>query len=244
MQEIQDIKEVLQILDAQKIEEMVQKQQLAALKDELSRLEGADIAEIFHALPKELYAKVYRILPKELAAQAFAEMDADLQESLIGIFTDRELQSVLAELYLDDTVDMMEEMPASVVKRILSNSTPENRHTINELLRYDSDSAGGLMTTEYMRLNGEMTVEQAFATIRRLAYDKESVYNCYVTDGNRHLIGVVDVKTLLLTPYSKTIAECMNEDVIYFFTDTEKSEVGRAFQKYYFMAFPVVYKEK
>ena len=223
---------------------LVEAKQMAALRGQLEVLEGADIAEIFAELPEEALAPVYRILPKTLAAEAFAEMESDLQEQLILCFTDRELQAVLAELYLDDTVDLIEEMPAGIVKRILSNSSPDNRRTINELLRYHPESAGGIMTTEYMRLTEEMTVEDAFAAIRRQAYDKESVYTCYVTDKSHHLIGVVDVKTLLLTSPDTKIADCMNPDVVYLLTDTDREEVGRAFEKYNFIAIPVTDSEK
>lgn len=232
-----------EIFDAEVIEEMLKNQQKSALREKLTRMEGPDIAELMVELSPELLVIVYRLLPKELAAEAFAEMDTDMQEQLITSFTDTELQNVLSELYLDDTVDMIEEMPANVVKRILSNSTAENRRSINELLRYDPDSAGGLMTTEYMVLKEHMTVEQAFAVIRRLAYDKESVYTCYVTDASRHLIGVVDVKTLLLASLDTTISDCMNPDVIFVHTHTDNEEVARQFEKYNFIAMPVVDKE-
>ena len=231
-------------LDIEAIEAMLQSQDKPALRQALLRLEGVDIAELLSQVEKDHLVLLYRLLPKELAAEAFAEMDADLQEQLILSFTDSELQSVLQELYLDDTVDMIEEMPAVVVKRILKNSTPENRRMINELLRYDPDSAGGIMTTEYMVLKSEMTVEQAFAVIRRLAYDKESVYTCYVTDASRHLIGVVDVKTLLLNKYETKIADCLNPDVIFAYTETPAEEVARQIEKYNFIALPVVDKEQ
>ena len=176
--------------------------------------------------------------------KAFAEMDTDLQEHLIASFTDSELQNVLGELYLDDTVDIIEEMPAVVVKRILKNSTPDNRRMINDLLRYDPDSAGGLMTTEYMLLKAEMTVGEAYQVIRKNAYDKESVYTCYVTDASRHLIGVVDIKTLLLASLDTKIKDCMNPDVVFVYTSDESGEVARQFEKYNFIAIPVVDKEQ
>lgn len=231
-------------LDVATIEEMLARQEKATLREQLMRLEGADIAELAAQLPKELLVIVYRILPKELAAEAFAEMDTDLQESLIASFTDSELQSVLAELYYDDTVDIIEEMPASVVKRILRNATPDDRRMINELLRYDPDSAGGLMTTEYMLLKAEMTVGEAYQVIRKNAYDKESVYTCYVTDASRHLIGVVDIKTLLLASLDTKIKDCMNPDVVFVYTTDESGEVARQFEKYNFIAIPVVDKEE
>ena len=232
------------MIDIGTVEEMLARQEKTALREILVRLEGADIAELLSEAEKDALVLLYRMLPKELAAEAFAEMDADMQEHLIASFTDSELQYVLSELYLDDTVDMIEEMPAGVVKRILKNSTSDNRRMINELLRYDPDSAGGLMTTEYMVLKAEMTVEQSFAVIRKNAYDKESVYTCYVTDASRHLIGVVDVKTLLLSSYETKIADCMNPDVIFVSTDAASEEVARQFEKYNFIAIPVVDREQ
>lgn len=231
-------------LTIEAVSELLADRKIGDLRAALSRMEGADIAELFEKFPEEMLATVYRILPKELAADAFAEMSPDLQEKLIVSFTDRELHDVLQELYLDDTVDMIEEMPASVARRILALSTPENRREINELLKYDPDSAGGIMTTEYVRLHGGMTVEQAFETIRRDAYDKESVYTCYVTDNNRHLIGVVDVKTLLLSPSDALISSVMNPDVIFATTSADREDVAHMFEKYDFIAIPVTDAEQ
>jgi len=231
-------------LTQEQVLQMLADRKIAALREELSRLEGADVAELLQELPEEALARVYRILPKETAAEAFAEMSSDTQEQLIRSFTDRELHDVLQEMYVDDTVDMIEEMPASVARRILAQSTPENRRDINELLKYASDSAGGTMTTEYMRLRADMTVEQAFAVIRRDAYDKESVYTCYVTDDNRHLIGVIDVKTLLLSDKDARIADLMEPDVIYVTTSADREEVAHLFEKYNFIAIPVTDAEK
>jgi len=186
---------------------------------------------------------VYRILPKELAAETFVELDAEIQEYLISSFSDRELHEVLKELYLDDTVDIIEEMPASVVRRIINTSTPENRMIINQLLQYPEDSAGSIMTTEYVRLKKGMTVQDAFARIRATAVDKETIYNCYVTDENRVLLGVITVKDLLLNPYEAQIGDIMDDAVIYATTDEDKESVADKFQKYDLTALPVTDRE-
>ena len=233
-----------EILGAEKAKEMLDARMNVPLKEELSRLEGADIAALMAELDDKDLLKIYRLLKKEQAAEAFAEMTADLQEKLICGFTDKELRNVLDEMYLDDTVDLIDEMPASVANRILANSSPEDRKQINELLKYSSDSAGGLMTTEYVLLKSGMTVKEAFERIRRDAYDKESVYTCYVTDATRHLVGVLDVKTLLLASEEKTVGELMNTDVIYVQTDTDREDVAREFEKYNFAVIPVTDAEK
>ena len=227
------------ILLRERVEELLEAKDLRTLREELAREEGADLAELFAELPEERHRLVFRLLPKELAALAFSEMEAEDQLSLIRSFADRELREVLDELYLDDTVDLIEEMPAGVVSRILKNCSPGDRAVINQLLRYDSDSAGGMMTTEYVRLRQQMTVEQAFVTIRRDAYDKESVYTCYVTDESRHLLGLVDVRTLLVSPEDTPLEELMNRDVISLATDTPAEEVALTFEKYNFLAIPI-----
>ena len=233
-----------EILGAEKAKEMLYARMNIPLKEELSRMEGADIAALMADLEDKDLLKIYRLLKKEQAAEAFAEMTADLQKKLIDGFTDKELRSILDEMYLDDTVDLIDEMPANVANRILANSSPEDRKQINELLKYSADSAGGLMTTEYVLLKSGMTVKEAFDRIRRDAYDKESVYTCYVTDATRHLVGVLDVKTLLLASEEKTVGELMNTDVIYVQTDTDREDVAREFEKYNFAVIPVTDAEK
>ena len=223
---------------------LVEEKKYAEIKATLENLAPPDVEELFGDLPKKIHTVIFRLLSKELAAETFALMDSELQRDLIESFTDSELSSIISELYVDDMVDMIEEMPASVARRILAQSTPENRRDINELLKYASDSAGGTMTTEYMRLRADMTVEQAFAVIRRDAYDKESVYTCYVTDDNRHLIGVIDVKTLLLSDKDARIADLMDPDVIYVTTSADREEVAHLFEKYNFIAIPVTDAEK
>ena len=156
---------------------------------------------------------LFRLLPKELAAETFVEMDSDLQERLLQNFTDTELRGVIAELFVDDMVNIIEEMPANVVKRILASADAETR-AVNEILHYPPDSAGSIMTTEYVRLSEEMTVEDAFARIRREGVDKETIYTCYVTAADRRLIGLVTVKTLLLSDKATTVGEIMERNVI------------------------------
>ena len=204
---------------------------------------AADIAELFDGLPGEVCVPFYRLLPKEVAAEVFVEMDADLKMQLINSFTDTELSAVLDELYLDDTVDMIEEMPAAVVKRILRNSKAEDRASINKLLNYPKDSAGTLMTTEYVRFTKDMTVERALSHVRRVAIDSETIYTCYVTDASRRLIGIVTAKDLLTSPLEKTLSELMEDSVVYAVTTEDREEVVAKFDKYGFLALPVVDNE-
>ena len=183
---------------------------------------------------------MFRLLPKELAAETFVEMDPDAQELLIRGFSDSELREVLDELYVDDAVDIVEEMPANVVRRILSQADPQMRKEINEILRYPENSAGSIMTTEYVSLRPDMTVEESILRIRRTGVDKETIYTCYVTK-NRTLIGLVTVKDLLLAQDDETtIAEIMETNVISVNTHTDQEEVARMFSKYDFLALPVV----
>lgn len=186
---------------------------------------------------------VYRLLPKELAAEAFAEMDKDLQEILIQAFSDKELQEVLDELYLDDAVDIIEEMPANVVKRILRQTKPEVRKKINEILHYPEDSAGSIMTIEYVDLKKDMTVEDAFSRIRAIGVDKETIYTCYVTNQDRKLEGLVTVRELLLSPKTAVIGDIMQTHVIAASTLDDKEAVANQLQKYDFLALPVVDQE-
>ncbi|MBQ7082688.1 MAG: magnesium transporter [Oscillospiraceae bacterium] len=202
-----------------------------------------DIAQILGEVPEESLPVVYRLLPKELAAEAFAEMEPDQQEVLIRSFSDRELQDVLDELYIDDTVDIIEEMPANVVKRILRQSDPQTRGRINEILHYPPDSAGSIMTIEYVSLKKTMTVADAFARIRATGVDKETIYTCYVTDRNRHLEGFITVKDLLLASYETQVGDIMETRVISALTVEDKEEVANRLQKYDFMALPVVDRE-
>ena len=231
--------EEMTTLSVKDIEEMIGAKQYSALRRELCELNAADIALYFDELSEELSTLLFRILPKELAAEVFVEMDPTLQKLLIDAFSDYELRQVLSELYLDDTVDLIEEMPANVVNRILRNSTTADRKKINELLKYPDDSAGSIMTTEYVNLKENMTVDEAFELIRNVAIDKETIYTCYVT-ANRRLIGIVTAKTLMISPRSAKMSDIMEQNVISVSTMTDKEEVGIMFGKYGFLALPVV----
>ena len=207
-------------------------------------MEPADIALFMDSNLEDKETIIFfRLLPKELASDVFIEIDSDTQERLIKAFTDKELKAVVADMFLDDTVDIIEEMPANVVKRILKNSDPEDRKIINELLEYPDDTAGSLMTTEFISLSSTMTVESAFDKIRRTGVNKETIYTCYVTDRKKHLLGVVSVKELLLANKNELVEEIMDTNVITTSTLEDKEEVAKKFSKYDFIALPVIDKE-
>ncbi len=214
------------------------------LKSMLNELNPADIALLLEEFEPDIRLLCFRLLTKENAADTFIEFDTDTQESLIHTFSDSELREVLDELYIDDTVDVVEEMPANLVKRILKNSDSDTRDEINTLLRYPKDSAGSIMTTEYVDLKKDMTVEAAFKRIRRTGVDKETIYTCYVVDEGRHLIGVTTVKELLLHDYDDVIDEFMEKKLIYLHTLDDKEEAAQYFDKYDFLAMPVCDMEK
>lgn len=214
------------------------------LKELMIDLEPADVALILEEVPENSISILFRLLKKEQAAEVFVELGSDMQELLICSFSDSELKEVFDELYLDDTVDIIEEMPANVVKRILRHSDPTTRQNINEILKYPKDSAGSIMTIEFVDLKKDMTVEDAFTRIRRTGIDKETVYTCYVTDENRVLLGLVSVKDLLLSEYSRTLEEIMETSIIYVNTLEDQEEVAKNFEKYDFLALPVVDNEK
>ena len=216
----------------------------ADLRILLLDMEPADIALYMEEnLEEKELIMFFRLLPKELASDVFVEFETDNQEKLIRAFTDKELKAVIDDMFLDDTVDIIEEMPANVVKRILRNSDPENRKQINSLLEYPDDSAGSIMTTEYVSLSASMTVESAFERIRKVGFNKETIYTCYVTDRKKHLVGVVTVKNLLLSDKQELIANIMDTGVITVETRDDKENVALKFAKYDFLALPVVDKE-
>ena len=211
-----------------------------SLRDIMDTMNPSDIAEILGELDERQLPLVFRLLSKELAADAFAEMEPEQQEVLIRGFSDSELKEVLDEMFVDDAVDMVEEMPANVVRRILDQASPDMRKQINEILRYPEDSAGSIMTTEYVSLRPNMTVEEAILRIRRTGLDKETIYTCYVTK-DRRLIGMVTVKDLLLCTDDETrIFDIMEENVISVGTHDDQEEVAQMFTKYNFLALPVV----
>ena len=225
------------------ITELLEQKKYASLRDILTEMHPADVATMFDELEKRQISLLFRLLPKELAAETFVELDPDNQEALIKAFSDNELREVLDEMYLDDAVDLVEEMPANVVRRILQNTDEETRKMINEVLKYPKDSAGSMMTIEYVQLKESMTVADSFQTIRRTGIDKETIYSCYVTDQNRRLKGIVTAKGLLLSDSEMLIGDIMDEDVISVFTTDDKEEVVQKFQLYNLIAMPVVDKE-
>ena len=214
------------------------------LRDMLVTMNPSDIAGIFDSLEEHRIPVMYRLLPKELAAEVFVEMEPDAQELLIKGFSDNELKEVLDELYVDDAADLVEEMPANVVKRILKHADPEMRTAINQILRYEEYSAGSIMTTEYVSLRPHMTVEEAILRIRRQGVDKETIYTCYVTDASRKLLGLVTVKDLLLADDDETpIRDIMITNVISATTSTDQEEVAKMLSKYNYLAMPVLDSE-
>lgn len=210
----------------------------------LKEFEPVDVAGLLEEVEEEELSKLFRLLPKELAAEAFVEMDGDNQEKLIHVFSDKELRDVIDEMYLDDTVDMIEEMPANVVRRILKQTDSKMRKAINEVLKYPKDSAGSIMTIEYVDFKKQMTVEEAFRRIREVGVDKETIYTCYVIEPDRKLVGIVSAKRLLLSDKSDTMEEIMDTSYISVDTTEDKEEVAKKFDKYGLMAIPVVDKEQ
>jgi len=220
---------------------MLEDKKYATLRDILVTMNPSDIAGIFEDLEDKQIPILFRLLTKEQAAETFVEMEPEAQELLIRGFSDNELKEVLDELYVDDAADIVEEMPANVVKRILKAADPEMRSSINQILRYPEYSAGSIMTTEYVSLRPNMTVEEAILRIRRQGVDKETIYTCYVTAKDRQLLGIVTVKDLLLADDDEmTIEELMLTNLIFVTTQTDQEDVARMFSKYNFLALPVV----
>ena len=222
---------------------LLENKRYSTIRDILNTMNPVDIAAIFEDLQSEKTAVLFRLLPKETAADTFVEMDEDTQELLIHGFSDSELKEVIDELYVDDAVDLIEEMPANVVKRILRQADPETRKEINEILKYPEDSAGSIMTTEFVALRPKMTVDDAIKRIRRTGIDKETIYTCYVSDNSSTLIGIVTIKTLLLSEEDELIENLMETNVISVNTLDDQELVAQMFNKYNFLALPVVDKE-
>ena len=228
--------------------EKLRSKQYQPLREQLDELNPADIAEIMESLfdDEEISSYeltlLYRLLPKDLAADVFVELNSGMQESLIRALSDKELRAVFDDMYLDDTVDVIEEMPANVVKKILQNVDAETRTNINQILNYPEDSAGSIMTIEYVDLSPSMTVKEAFDHIRKTGIDKETVYTCYVTD-RKKLVGFVSVRDLLMNPYEAKISDIMDDNVISVQTTDDKEVVANVLSKYDMIAVPVVDKE-
>jgi len=220
---------------------MLEEKKYAGLRDILLVMNPSDIATLFLDMEEERLPLLFRLLPKELAAETFVEMEPEAQELLIRSFSDNELKQIVDELYVDDAADIIEEMPANVVKRILKSADPEMRRSINQILRYPENSAGSIMTTEYVTLRPDMTVEEAILRIRRQGVDKETIYTCYVTGKDRVLLGIVTVKDLLLAEDDETkLEDIMLTHMIFVNTLTDQEAVAQMFAKYNFLALPVV----
>ena len=238
---VNDITEVISDVSLDKtILKLLGDKKYPILREILITLTPQDVAALFSRLKGEKLTLLFRLLPKELAAETFVEMDEDAEQTLIDSFSDSELKDVIDELYVDDAVDIIEEMPANVVKRILKQVDPDKRKLINEILKYPEDSAGSIMTTEYVSFHTQMFVKEAITRIRRTGIDKETIYTCYVLDKCRHLIGIVSVKDLLLSDEEASIGDIMKTNVISVTTTEDKEVVANHFKKYDFIAMPVV----
>ena len=225
------------------IRELLDSKQYTRLRQMLSELNDADIAALLEEMEEQDMLKVFRILPKDLAADVFSYMDVDNQQFIITSLSDRDAANIVDNLMADDAADLMEEMPANVVKKILANASPETRRDINHLLRYPEDSAGSIMTVEYVDLKENLTVDEAIARIRNIGVDSETINICYVLDSRRKLVGTVALRYLLLSQPDEVISDIMHENVISISTMMDQEEVARQFQKYDFTAMPVVDNE-
>lgn len=226
------------------IQALIEKKDFHGLRSYMTDKPPQDIALLFEEMPADALPLLFRILPKEYAAECFVELSADVQKTLINEFSDSELSAVIENLFVDDTVDIIEEMPANVVKRIIANSSSDMREQINRILRYPKNCAGTIMTTEFVELKATMTQEDVLKNIRRSGVDKETIYDCYVTDAGRHLIGVFSVKDLLVTDMEDiTVGDLMEEDVISANALDDREDVAKRLKKYGFMALPVVDNE-
>lgn len=223
---------------------LIEEKKYQSLHDVLLTVQPVDLAAALAEMPPQDLSLLFRLLPKDEAADTFVEMDADSREELIRGFSDSELRDILNELYLDDTVDLIEEVPALLVGRILEQSSPESRRLINELLRYPDDSAGSIMTTEYVGLHAAMTVGEAIEHIRRVGIDSENINVCYVTDRGRRLIGIVTIRTLILAEPGASVGSVMNENIISVRTLDDKEDVANVFTKYGSIVLPVVDSEE
>ena len=235
---MEDFKEIVE-----ELEKLLDEHNYYGIKILLRDLEPADLSLVLQEFPKKI-GTLFRLLPKDLAAECFVEMDSDYQEALLSSFTDNELKEVMDEIYVDDTVDIIEEMPANVVKRILNISDSETRKAINEILKYPDDSAGSIMTTEYVSLDEDITVEDALKRIRRTGLDKETIYTCYVTKPDRTLLGYITAKKLLLSDDEMIISDIMETNIIFVHTHEDKEVVAKEMSKYDLLAIPIVDNEE
>ena len=226
--------------DLDALELLIDTRRFRALRDALAEMNEVDIAQFLGELEPEKAVLAFRTLPKEAASEVFSNLESEVQQVIIGSITDAELAAIVEDLYVDDAVDMLEELPANVVKRVLKNAKPDTRALINQFLKYPENSAGSIMTAEVTDLRAAMTVAQAIEHIRRTGEDRETIYTCYVIDASRKLEGVVTVKDLLLAPDGMQVRDVMSDDVISIGTLEDQEEVARLFNKYDFLSLPVV----
>lgn len=222
---------------------LIESKKFGVVKEILITMNSVDIAELLESLPSEILIRVFRLLPKEIAAETFVEMESDLQELLIKGFSDNELKQIINEMYADDAVDIIEEMPANVVNRILKQTTPAMRKDINSLLKYPEDSAGSVMTTEFVALKSGITVEEAIKQIRKSAVNSATVNTCYITQRDRILLGYIELSTLIISSEDALIDDIMERNVISVTTDVDQEHVAKTFNKYDVLALPVVDNE-
>ena len=235
--------EAMENIDVEELLQLAKDKKYRQLKEALLELNEVDIALFFEELELDRVAIVFRMLPKELATEVFAELQPDLQEHVINSITDRELSEIVEDLFVDDAVDMLEEMPATIVRRVMENTKPETRKLINQFLNYPENSAGSIMTAEYIGLKKHMTVEECFAFIRKHGIDSETIYTCYVMGVKRQLEGVVTVKDLLMNPYEALVGDIMDDNVIKVPTTMDQEEVVDTMNKYDLLSLPVVDSE-
>ena len=232
---------------SQNILELLAEKKYSAVKQQIAQMEEVDLAELFEELENEndpdILNKLFRLLPKETAAEVFSYMEPEIQEKIVTSLTDTELQNILDDLFMDDYVDLVEEMPANVVKRVMQNTTPANRKLINQYLKYPEDSAGSLMTNEYVYFRSGLTVQNAFGIIREHGVDKETIYTCYVTSARKELLGVVTVREMLLADPDTVIDTLMDINPIHVHTHDDQEEIAKMFSRYDMLAMPVVDSE-
>jgi len=227
----------------ERILELIEQKNYIELKKELSDMNEVDISEILEELEQNTSLLVFRILPKDVAVEVFAHFSAEKQEEIISAVSDKELKFILGELFFDDMIDLIEEMPANIVNKILTNSTHEERVLINQFLKYPSHSAGSLMTIEYVELKKNMTIQEALAHIKETGLSKETIYTCYVTDNKKKLEGIVSLRNLVISDSDMKVGDLLHEEIIYVETHDDQGTVANLFTKYGFMAMPVVDKE-
>ena len=235
--------EVREKMNMERLVQLAEEKQYRQLKEALLEFPAVDVAAFMEELDSERTVIVFRMLPKDLAMDVFAELPVENQQHIINSITDQELSEIMEELYVDDAVDMVEELPAAVVRRVLKSTTPDTRKLINQFLNYPENSAGSIMTAEYVGLKKTMTVEECFAYIRKHAVDSETIYTCYVMDEGRHLDGVVTVKDLLMNPYETKVGDIMDTHVIKAYTTEDQEQVADTMNKYDLLSLPVVDSE-